>query len=102
MVGIILVLALAVIMSGGLAYFFLSRDGGPAEPIWALAASFAIGCAAAQLAGIINSYLVPLPTDQMITIQSALLIGIVPGFFEELLKVIPITFFVSSQRPLGG
>jgi len=94
---IIIVLILAVAMSGGLGYYFLSRDEGPAEPIWALVSVFAIGLAAAQLAGIVNDNLIPYAVDGSAGLMGAVVIGIVPGIFEELLKGLPVTFFVSSQ-----
>ena len=98
MISIIGVIALAVLMSCGLIYYLLKQDGGPAEPVWAIVAALAIGCAAAQVAGVINGYLVPYSDNQITSLSSALLIGIIPGVYEEILKFIPMSFFVSSQK----
>ena len=95
---IVAVIMLAVMMSLGLIYYLLNQDGGPAEPVWAIVAALAIGCAAAQVAGVINGYLVPFSDNQITSLSSALLIGIIPGIYEEILKFIPMSFFVSSQR----
>lgn len=95
---IIAVIVLAVLMSLGLIYYLLNQDGGPAEPVWAIIAALAIGCAAAQVAGVINGYLVPYSDNQITSLSSALLIGIIPGIYEEILKFVPMSFFVSSQK----
>lgn len=94
----LLVIGLAVLMSAGLVLYLLHKDGGPAEPVWAILATFAIGLGAAQVAGVINSYLVPFSDNQFTSLTSAMVIGVIPGLYEELLKFAPMSFFLSSQR----
>lgn len=98
MIGVLFVIILAILMSGGMIFYLLHQDGGPAEPLWAILAALAIGCAAAEVAGVINGYLVPLSDNQITSFASALLIGVIPGLYEELLKFAPMSFFVSSQK----
>lgn len=95
---ITLVIILTVGLSLGLVYYLLHQDGGPAEPLWAIVATLAIGCAAAEVAGVINSYLIPLSDNQVASFASAVLIGVIPGLYEELLKFAPMSFFVTSQK----
>ncbi|MEI7819227.1 MAG: PrsW family glutamic-type intramembrane protease [bacterium] len=92
-----LALIATVLFSAGLAAYLLSHDDGPNEPIWALLVVFVIGLAAAQLSGVINQKLIPFAVDSSVGFMGAVVIGIVPGVFEELLKVLPVAFFVSSQ-----
>lgn len=98
MISILAVIVLAIGMSLGLIYYLLRHDSGPAEPVWAIIAALAIGCAAAQVAGVINAYLIPYADNQITSLMSAVLIGIIPGLYEEMLKFVPMSFFVSSQK----
>ena len=100
------VILLTIMAFGGLAFYLLSRDDGQNEPIWALLTVFLIGLAAAQLAGVINDKLIPYPTDTSIGFMGAVVVGVIPGVYEELLKSLPVAFFVGSQsffkRPTDG
>ena len=93
---VLLVVVLTAAVFGGLAFYLLSRDNGQ-EPIWALATVFLIGLAAAQLAGVINDKLIPYPVDTSIGFVGALVVGIIPGIYEEILKSLPVAFFVGNQ-----
>lgn len=99
MLSLIFVLLILTAMNGGLAYYLLSHDRGDREPLWALGVALIIGIAAAEVAGIVNSALVPFDGLSLstVTIGNALLAGLVPGVAEELLKTIPLIFFVNRQ-----
>lgn len=103
---ILVVVVLTALAFGGLGFYLLSRDDGPNEPLWALLTVFMIGLAAAQLSGVINDKLIPYPADTSLGLSGALMVGIIPGIYEELLKSLPVAFFVGSQpffrRPSDG
>lgn len=97
-----LVILVIIALNLALVVFLLIRDTGPIRPLWALLVPIVIGLAAAQVAGSINSILEPLVGGQLLSLSSAVIVGIVPGLFEELLKVIPIIFFVQSEKFFSG
>lgn len=93
-----LVAGLIIIFNAGLAYFLLRQLNQKHRPVWALLASCVIGVAAAQLAGVLNFIVQPLVDVQNLSLWGALAVAVVPGVFEELFKVIPVVFFVQSER----
>ncbi len=100
MTSLIIVLIVMLIINAGLAWYMLSRDKGALTPLWALGVSLLIGIGGAEVAGVVNAVLIPIEQTSLssLSLPVVLLVSLVPGIGEELLKNIPVLFFISSQK----
>lgn len=98
----LLVIALIAGLNAWLIYYFLTHSQGPTKPLWALVVPLVIGLAAAHIAGFINTLVEPLLGVYNISFLGLIVLSILPAFFEEALKLIPVVFFVQSESFFRG
>lgn len=97
---ILLITSLALIVTASAAFGLYLLDGakGVREPLWAVLICLLIGLAAATVAGIVNSALLPADIlDAAPTLANAVRVGMVPATVEETLKILPLLCFIAVQ-----
>ncbi len=97
---VLLATSLGLIIAASLAFalFLLDSAKGVREPLWALGVCLAIGLAAATAAGVLNAIFLPADIFSLpATTTTALQLGFVPAIIEELLKTLPIVWFLGQQ-----
>ncbi len=92
-------LIIFIVLTIGLAWYFITKDKGKKEPTSALWEAFMFGIVCAVAAIIIENFFVSLKSTQVGTPILQLIINFLKvGFIEEIIKFLPLAIFIYHKR----